>query len=143
MKLVFTLLLFSSHMALMAQATAEVDPYRLSPQGSVEIPASFPGGTKAMVDYINAKLRYPLKAKAEKRGGYSYIQFTIKADGTPTNFTVLRKEGIMFELAEHITELDEEALRVSKSIHRWIPAKNQGEQVEVEFIMSIKFTPDR
>jgi TonB family protein len=144
MKLFYmTLFLVLSHTALRAQATAAVDLQKISGQGTVEIPASFPRGTKAMVGYINAKLIYPSKAKTEKRGGYSFVQFTVERDGTLSNFKVLKGEGIELKPTLHLTDLDEEALSVIKSMPKWIPAKNKGEQVEVAVILSIKFTPDK
>ena len=149
MKFLYTLLiLLFSQTALIAQATAEVDLSEVETQGDANVPASFPRGTKAMVDYINHRLQYPLKAKAKKRGGVSYIRFTIEQDGTLTNFVVLKKDEIshreqpFYRRSIYISDFDEEAMRVAKSMPQWIPAKKQGENVTSSFVLKIKFTPE-
>jgi protein TonB len=134
MKFIYTALIFLfSHTLLSAQATAEVDPKSIIAQGNVRIPAYFPRGTKAMITYVNNKLQYPPKAKAEKRGGTVYIGFTVEPDGSLTNI----------KASEPPTDLDLEVIRVVQAMPKWIPAKTDGKNMVSFFLMAITFTPDK
>jgi hypothetical protein len=148
LKLFYACLIFLfSDTVSIAQAIAAVDLSEVETQGDANIPASFPRGTKAMVEYINHQLQYPPKAKAEKRGGFSYVRFIVEQDGTLSNFAILKKEELthreqpFYRRSIHITDLDEEALRVSRSMPKWVPAKKQGENVTSSFVLKIKFSP--
>jgi protein TonB len=62
--------------------------------------------------------------------GKVWIGFVVKADGSLTNFSILRGVAPM---------CDNEALRVAKLMPKWIPGKQRGKPVCVHYQMSITF----
>ena len=78
----------------------------------VEVMPSFPGGEKAMFDFINKELS--LYYKSGMPEGKVICKFIIEEDGTISNVEVLRGVDPV---------LDKEAVRIIESMPRWIPAK--------------------
>ncbi|MCW3085478.1 MAG: hypothetical protein JWP12_2844 [Bacteroidetes bacterium] len=95
----------------------------------VEQMPEFPGGTTAMMKYIQANLQYPETAKDIGISGTTYITFVVRKDGSIDNVEVLRGVESSF---------DKEAIRVVKSMPRWTPGKNQGRKVNVRFNLPVK-----
>ena len=62
--------------------------------------------------------------------GRVIVQFMVKADGSITDAKVLR--GVA-------PELDAEALRVVNSMPKWIPARENGKNVDFNYILPITF----
>src|SRR4051812_25475270 len=73
----------------------------------------FPGGDKALVDYLSNTMRYPEEAQKQKWEGKTLVAFSVNEDGTITNARVLKSSWLV---------LDNEALRVVKGMPKWIPA---------------------
>ncbi len=90
--------------------------------------ASFPGGQKAMKEYFAKKL----KLEPETKGGTVLISFTIDEKGKVTNAKV--KRGIA-------KDVDNEALRVVKSMPKWIPAEENGRKVSSKVIVPVEIKP--
>ena len=59
------------------------------------------------------------------------VTFVVEVDGSITDVRVLRGIG---------AGCDEEAVRVVKSMPRWVPGKQRGQPVRVQFNLPIKFT---
>lgn len=97
---------------------------------AVEQSAEFPGGMDALWNFMNANVRYPKSAKRNGIKGRVFIQFTVSKDGSLSDFTFIK--GIS-------KELDEEALRVIKSMPNWKPAKQNGRAVNSRFVMPVMF----
>jgi TonB family protein len=97
---------------------------------AVEQQAEFPGGPRAFGQYLNSNLVYPSAAKNEKIGGKVYIQFVINTDGTIQDVQILKSVGF---------GCDEEAIRLIKSVPRWIPGKQSGRAVRSRFTQPITF----
>jgi periplasmic protein TonB len=62
--------------------------------------------------------------------GTVYIRFVVTKTGDVDNVTIARAVDPL---------LDQEALRVVKSIPKWTPGKNNGNPVKVWFIIPVKF----
>lgn len=90
----------------------------------------FPGGTRAMVEYIQKTVKYPKKARRKGIQGRVYIRFVVKGDGTLDKVEII--QGVS-------PELDAEALRTVKSMPTWTPGKQEGELVNVYFNLPINF----
>lgn len=98
----------------------------------VEKMPEFPGGEKKMNKFIQKNIIYPPKARLEGRGGISYITFVVEKDGSLSDIKVLKG-------ASGGTDLDEEALRVIKSMPKWKPGKQNGKKVRAVYNLPIRF----
>lgn len=96
----------------------------------VEQPPTFPGGEQALIAYIAKNLKYPQIALEQEIQGVVKLRFVVMPDGTVGD--VIIQQG----LEKHC---DEEAVRVVKSLPRFIPGKQQGKPVAVWYSMPIRF----
>lgn len=90
----------------------------------------YPGGAAAMDSYIQAHLRYPSAALAERLEGTVYVRVSIAADGSVTDAVVASPSG---------TALDAEAARVARSLPRWTPAALDGRAVASTAVVPVRF----
>jgi len=90
----------------------------------------FPGGEKALMEYIAKNLTYPQEARDKGVEGRVFIGMVIEKDGSVSNVKVLR--GIS-------QECDAEAVRVISSLPKWKPGKMKGEPVQVSYQIPINF----
>lgn len=82
--------------------------------------AEFPGGTKALYEYIGSHIIYPPEAQESGTQGRVTVTFIVsKEDGSIKNARILRGADIY---------LDKEALRLVNSMPNWLPAKEDDEQ---------------
>jgi len=95
-----------------------------------QMPA-FPGGEKALFEFIRLNVRYPNEAIEDRIEGTVFLSFIIEKDGMITNVNVER--GV------NGGGLNEEAVRVIKSMPNWHPARNDAKQVRVNYSLPIKF----
>jgi len=87
----------------------------------------------AMLTYIYTNLEYPEQTKKNGIEGRSIIQFQIDIDGAMKNVKLIRG----FE-----EECDEAALKVVKKMQSefiWVPGKQRGRIVKVQYTLPIKF----
>ena len=92
--------------------------------------AEFPGGTVAMYQYLTENVKYPEEAAKNDIQGRVTVRFTVKTDGSLSDFAVLR--GVD-------PELDKEAVRVIRSMPRWTPATVDGKNVESTYSIPVEF----
>ena len=97
----------------------------------VENMPEFPGGDLGLMKYIQKNVRYPAIAKEYNITGKVYISFIVDKQGSVTNVKVVR--GVD-------KNLDEEAVRVVKSLPKYKPGKQRGKPVRVMFTIPINFT---
>lgn len=97
----------------------------------VEQMPTFPGGDGALMKYLSSNLRYPPRAEEMGIKGRVTCQFVVERDGSITDVKVVR--GVD-------PDLDREAVRVIKSMPRWIPGKQNGKSVRVRYTCPINFT---
>lgn len=97
---------------------------------AVDQQAEFPGGMDAFVKYLQTNLRYPLEAQNAKASGKVYVQFVVTRDGSTANFSVLKGAGY---------GMDEEAIRVLKSVPKWEAGEHKGQKVNSRFTVPINF----
>ncbi|HNQ20779.1 MAG TPA: energy transducer TonB [Bacteroidales bacterium] len=96
----------------------------------VEEYPEFPGGDKALREYILNNIKYPEVARTSGITGTVYVQFVVEKDGSISDVKVVRGIG---------GGCDEEAGRVVKSMPRWKPGKQRGQPVRVYFTLPIEF----
>lgn len=90
----------------------------------------FPGGDKAYKAFLQRNVKYPAEAMRKKIQGAVRVGFTVKADGTVADVKVERKVSPL---------LDKEALRVVKSMPKWIPGQFEGKPVPVKMTVPVQF----
>lgn len=90
----------------------------------------YPGGEEELFTYLSKSIKYPENAKKNNVEGTVFITFVVDKSGEVTDAKVLR--GIN-------EECDEMALNVVKSMPRWVPGKEKGKVVNVQYNLPIKF----
>ena len=91
----------------------------------------FPGGQKALFDYLRFNTRYPKQAYRKGIEGRVVCQFVVKKNGKVSNVKVVRSSGDK--------SLDREAVRVIRSMPKWKPAKYQGKPVSTKYSCPVTF----
>jgi protein TonB len=97
----------------------------------VEEQPAYPGGEDARMKYLQDNIKYPEEAKELGIQGRVYVTFVVEVDGSITDVRVLRGIG---------GGCDEEAIRVVQAMPKWVPGKQRGVPVRVQFNLPIKFT---
>ncbi len=123
MFLIMMIALFSLNMGIYAQQNAKA--YDI-----VDVMPQFPGGMNAMMKFVSDNVKYPKEAEKKKLEGKSAIHFIVEKDGSISNVSVKKSSHPI---------LDQEAMRVVKSMPKWIPGKLKGKAVRVKFIIPIAF----
>ena len=97
---------------------------------SVEQDPQFPGGMGALLGWISTHLRYPQAAVQNGTQGRVIIQFVVKSNGTIGDVRIVR--GIN-------SELNNEAIRLVKSLPKFIPGRMNGQAVDCWYTLPIVF----
>ena len=100
------------------------------PYDAVEQMPTFPGGEAELMKFIRENLKYPLSAQKEGIQGRVILRFVVSKTGSIENITILRSLD---------PACDEEAIRLIKSMPRWIPGKQNGNAVPVYFTLPVVF----
>ena len=100
------------------------------PVDVAEIMPQYPGGIRALLDFLKKNLRAPEEVEENNEVSVK-IKFVVNYDGKLESFNVLKSGGTAF---------DNEVLRVLKKMPLWIPGKSDGENVSVYYIVPVKFT---
>ena len=104
------------------------------PYTMVEQMPQFPGGMKALMEYISKNLRYPEDAKQEKTEGRVIVRFTVKEDGSITDVNIIR--GVS-------PSIDAEAVRVLSGMPKWQPGMQNGKAVPTLYTVPVMFKLDK
>ena len=96
----------------------------------VEKAPEFPGGQDALNRFLARNIKYPLLAQENGIQGRVVCQFVVNTDGSIVDVQVVR--GVE-------ESLDKEAIRVIKSMPKWIPGRQGGKAVRVKFTQIIRF----
>ena len=97
----------------------------------VEQNAEFPGGQKALMKYLAENIKYPVIAQESGLQGRVICQFVVNKDGSIEDIQVVRSAGDK--------SLDNEAVRVIKTMPKWNPGKQRGKAVRVRFTLPVVF----
>lgn len=92
--------------------------------------ASFPGGDEAMNEFISKNIRYPMTAHKAGIQGRVAVRFLVRETGVLDSISIVRKSDPL---------LDKEALRLVKSMPKWIPGKKGGKAADTYFTIPIVF----
>jgi TonB family protein len=90
----------------------------------------FPGGEKALSQYLSNNVVYPAEAKEKGIKGTVYASFYVNKNGTVSDITIERGIG---------GGCDEEVWRILKRMPKWEPATRKGIPFKVRFNMPLRF----
>jgi len=90
----------------------------------------YPGGEDALIRFISSKLKYPKKARKAGIQGKVLVKFSIDEMGKVTDVGIAKSVD---------PQLDNEGMRIVKSLARWSPGFLDGEKVKVSYVLPINF----
>ncbi|GEO03485.1 hypothetical protein AAE02nite_11490 [Adhaeribacter aerolatus] len=96
----------------------------------VEVQPQFPGGTTALNEFIKKNLQYPAEAVTRKVEGLVVVQFVVDTTGKIMEPKVVKSLD---------PKLDEEALRVVKTMPEFQPARQNNRKVAFRYTMPFRF----
>lgn len=96
----------------------------------VEQKPQFPGGEAALLKYVSEHIRYPAMAQENNIQGRVVVQFVVTKTGAVGEVKVVRGKD---------PDLDKEAVRVVKSLPKFVPGKMNGHAVNVWYTLPIQF----
>jgi protein TonB len=96
----------------------------------VEQMPSFPGGDAELMKFLHDHMKYPVIAEENGIQGRVVCTFVVERDGSITDVKVVKSVD---------PSLDKEAIRVLKSMPKWIPGKQNGSAVRVKYTVPVTF----
>lgn len=96
----------------------------------VEQMPSYPGGDKALFEYLSNNIKYPEKAAKDSIQGKVIVAFIVSATGEIKDIKIQRSLN---------AECDAEAKRVVEAMPKWTPGKQNGVDVSVQYMLPINF----
>lgn len=100
-----------------------------SSEVSLDVEASYPGGSSGWLHYLIREFRYPEKAQRLQITGRVVVHFTVDEKGRVSKIEALTGHPI----------LQDEAKRVVRNSGRWLPAQHNGQSVVSEKEQAITF----
>jgi protein TonB len=94
--------------------------------------AEYPGGMTELYKWLNQEIQYPAIAKDNGIQGKVYVRFVVEKDGSIG-------DAFVQNVGKTHPSLEKEAVRVVKSMKKWIPAQNNGKVVRSWFNIPINF----
>lgn len=88
----------------------------------------YPDGVKGLLRHIGKNFKYPEEARQKGIEGKVYVSFLITSEGWVEEVEIVKSPNEIF---------NEEAIRVIKTMDRWIPAKLNGEYVNFRYTIPI------
>jgi periplasmic protein TonB len=107
-----------------------VIPPETKPFVVVEESPEFPGGIPALMKYVSANIVYPEEARNNNVQGRVILKFVVNSDGSVDRIEIL--SGI-----DQL--LNDEAIRVVKTLPRFKPGRQAGVAVPVWFTLPVLF----
>lgn len=108
--------------------TADPDSSKIF--GAAEEMPSFPGGEKALMQYIKDNTYYPEEMCEGAAQGRVMVGFVINEDGSISDVKVLRSLT---------PEFDEVAVKIVKGMPKWNPGKQNGKAVKTKYTVPVSF----
>lgn len=108
--------------------TADPDSSKIF--GAAEEMPSFPGGEKALMQYIKDNTYYPEEMCEGAAQGRVMVGFVINEDGSISDVKVLRSLT---------PECDEVAVKIVKGMPKWNPGKQNGKAVKTKYTVPVSF----
>ena len=97
---------------------------------AVEQMPQFPGGDAELMKWLSKNIKYPTMAMENNIQGQVIVQFVVTKTGDVGEVKVVRSVD---------KDLDREAVRVCKSLPKFIPGKMNGQAVNVWYTLPVRF----
>jgi len=94
----------------------------------------FPGGLKAMYEFMGDNIKYPTISAEAGSQGQAYVNFTIEKNGKITDVKILGGSADK--------RCKKEAARVVDSMPKWKPGEQGGKKVRVSYTLPVRFVLD-
>jgi len=94
----------------------------------------FPGGLKAMYEFMGDNIKYPTISAECGSQGQAYVNFTIEKNGKITDVKILGGSADK--------RCKKEAARVVESMPKWKPGEQGGKKVRVSYTLPVRFVLD-
>jgi TonB family protein len=91
---------------------------------------SFPGGTPALITWLNENFHYPAEARKNNIQGKVRVRFVVDENGVISDITVVKKIDEI---------LDNEALRLINAMPKWLSGVQSGQKIRSYFTLPIVF----
>ena len=91
---------------------------------------TFPGGEAALMKWLQSHLQYPQLAAENNIQGRVVVQFVVTKSGAIGEVKVVRSVD---------RDLDREAIRVCKSLPKFVPGRQNGQPVSVWYTLPVTF----
>ena len=98
---------------------------------SAEQMPQFPGGEAALKKYLKSHMNYPARAARNNIQGKVIVQFVVKRNG---------QIGVVNVVHSVDKDLDSEAVRLVKSMPKFIPGRQGGKAVDVLYTLPVTFS---
>ena len=105
------------------EAPVDFAPYKTMPE--------YPGGQKELMYFLSQSVQYPVECQNSGIQGRVICQFAVAKNGKIEDVRVVRSGGHPL--------LDKEAVRVLRSMPKWIPGKKRGEPVRAKYTVPVNF----
>lgn len=90
----------------------------------------FPGGQLEMYSYLAQNIKYPADAEKNKQQGQVLVNFVVNTDGSISDIKVVKSV---------CESLDNEAIRIVKTMPKWTPGKQNGKAVNTRYSLPITY----
>ncbi len=90
----------------------------------------YPGGQGELMKFLSSNIKYPVIAQEQNIQGTVLLRFVVSTDGSVSDVQIVRSLD---------PSCDREAVRVVKSMGKWIPGRQNGTAVNVFFTLPIRF----
>ena len=97
---------------------------------SVEQMPTFPGGDAALMKYLSSHIQYPTMAQENNIQGKVIVQFVVTKTGAVGEVKVVSSVN---------KDIDREAVRVCKSLPKFVPGRQNGQPVSVWYTLPVTF----
>ena len=95
-----------------------------------DVDPQFPGGDGEMANWIGTNVQYPDLSLEMGEEGIVYVKFVVRKDGSISDVGVAQGDKEL---------LNQEAVRLVRSMPKWTPGEQAGKKVSVEFTLPIQF----
>lgn len=100
------------------------------PMTMPEVAPEYPGGTIALLTFIQQHLEYPEGAKEQEIQGRVIVQFIIEKDGTVSDVKIVKSVDPL---------VDDQVVRAISAMPAWKPGMHEGKTVRVSYSVPIHF----
>lgn len=90
----------------------------------------FPNGERELFKFLTENIQVPTEIQQRGINGRVVSQFVVNSDGSISDIKIIRSLDPL---------LDVEVVRVIESMPKWIPGKRNGEAVNVQYTLPVRF----